>query len=335
MPKNKHAFGRYRLINRELRKKPFVKTKDLQKAINDELCINITVRQIQLDIEAMSSDPLLGYEAPIEYDKYNKAYKYTDRNYSINSFNLKDEEIIALKFHAASLNQYKEHGLFKDFSSVLQKVVEAVEVNSKINTNLHNQLIVQTDNYTPGKGGEYLSIIAEAIDRKVKIAFKYKKFDDKKSKEWRVHPYLLKEYKNRWYLICKSEISSQILTFALDRVSNVEKIDEICQIDKSFDPVKLFKYSFGITTLNDPPEVINLLFSPKQAKYVKSLPIHKSQKEIKETKKGLHVRIEVIPSYEFYEYILGQGANVKVLSPDKIKQKVKKFHKEALTGYSK
>ena len=334
MPKSKHSFGRYLVIDRELRKNPCVKTKEIQTIILNEFGLDVTTRQIELDIEAMRSDSLLGYNAPIQYNHHYKAWEYSDRNYSINKFNLKDEEIIALKFHAATLNQYKEHGLFKDFSNVLQKVVEAVDINSKINPASNSKLIVQTDNLTPGKGGQFLGIIAEAIDKRNKIEFKYKKFGDKKSKLWKCEPYLLKEYRNRWYIICKIPTFPNAITFALDRISAIHIINESFQIDTSFNLEKLFKYSFGITTLDESPEKINLLFTQQQANYIKSLPIHKSQKTVKQAKSGTEVSIKIIPSYEFYEYILGQGANVKVLSPKWIKVKIKDFHKRAFARYN-
>ncbi len=335
MAKSKHAFGRYQLIDRELRKRPFVKTKEIQELIITEFGISVSLRQIELDLEAMASDSLLGYYAPIVKNNRQKAFEYSDRTYSINKFNLKEEEIIALKFHAASLNQYKEYGLFRDFSNVLQKVVEAVDINSKINKNTNSKLIVQTDNLTPGKGGEYLGKIAEAIDKRVKIQFNYRKFDDKTPKVWKCDPYLLKEYKNRWYLICKIAETGEIMTFALDRITGVEKIDEIYQIGQTFNPENLFKYSFGITTIDDKPITVKLLFTSKQGNYVMSLPIHHSQKILKKSKQGLLISIKIIPSYEFYEYILGQGANVKIIQPALIIDKVKIFHKRALSRYLK
>lgn len=134
MARSKFAYGRYQIINRELRKKPWVKTSELKKRIESELGQTISTRQIDKDLDDMKSDILLGYNAPIKYDQSNKGYSYTDRSYSIDKFNLGEEEILALKFHAASLNQYRNSSLFKDFSNALQKVVEAVSIKTSITT---------------------------------------------------------------------------------------------------------------------------------------------------------------------------------------------------------
>ena len=130
MAKTKFAFGRYKIINRELRKKEWVKTSELKSRIESELGESISNRMIEKDLENMKFDPILGYNAPIIYDKKNKDHCYSDRTFSIEKFNLGEEEILALKFHAASLNQYRNSSLFKDFSNALQKVVEAVSIVS-------------------------------------------------------------------------------------------------------------------------------------------------------------------------------------------------------------
>src|SRR5689334_5651417 len=122
MARSKFAHARYKLINRELRRRNWVKTSELKQKIESELGESISTRQIEKDLEAMRDDSYLNYNAPIEYSTRNKAYRYTERSFNIEKFDLADDEMLALKFYAARLNQYKDHGIFRDFSNAIQKV---------------------------------------------------------------------------------------------------------------------------------------------------------------------------------------------------------------------
>lgn len=334
MAKSKFAHARYLLINRELRKRNWVTTADLKNKIESELEFKISIRQIEKDLEAMKSDSFLGYNAPIKHDKKQRAYQYTNREFTIEKFNLGDEEILALKFYAASLNQYRDLGVFKDFSNALRKVVEAVTIKSLITGGTDSRLVVQTDNNNDVRGVEHLSEIANAIDKRKKIVFTYKKFEDDEAKERKLAPYLLKENKNRWYIVGKLEGSDNITTFALDRTSNLVVVEDCFNLDPSFDAIQYFKYSFGISAPSDPTRKIILLFNPQEANYVKTLRIHPSQKTISDTpKNGLKISINVKPCYELYEYILGKGDAVKVISPKFIADQIALRHSDSVKLY--
>jgi predicted DNA-binding transcriptional regulator YafY len=333
MAVSKFAHGRYLLINRELRKNHWVKTSQLREKIESELSLSITQRQIEKDLEAMKSDSFLKYYAPIDYDKKNKAYCYTDREFNIERFSLKDDEILALKFCAAMLNQYRDSGLFKDFSNALKKVVEAVSIKSLITGSIDSRLIVQTDTNVEVKGIQFLSEIANAIDKRKKILFGYKKFEDDEPTDRRFAPYLLKEHKSRWYIVGRLDGESFIRTFALDRITVLTAIEEGFEPDIDFDAIKYYQSSFGITAPDGKEELIVMLFSPQEGNYIKTLKIHHTQEIISTTKRGLKVSIRVKPCYELFEYILGKGSDLKILSPKKFANHVAKIHSMSARQY--
>lgn len=150
---NKHPFGRYQIIDRELCRRDYIKTKELVKIIREELTINVSARTINDDINAMISDVVLGYFAPIDIDKKNKAYYYTDKTYTIKAFGLKSGDINALKFYANTLNQYKEYEIFKDFSNAIEKVLQAVNIRSGLNNLDQAKGVVQTEQTPKLSGG--------------------------------------------------------------------------------------------------------------------------------------------------------------------------------------
>jgi predicted DNA-binding transcriptional regulator YafY len=331
MPKSKEQHLRYRIIDQELRKHPRVKTRDLQKVIEDVLQETVDVRTIQKDIKDMKEDTRLGFDAPIEYDKHEKAYKYTDRGYSISNFSLQSDEIAALKFYAACLQLYSNSGLFRNFSSAIDKIISGISLKQRLKKDTNPDLIIQTDTFSHPAGSEWLEYLVQAIDDKSNVSFQYKKFNDSSTAQTRVlSPYLLKEFHNRWYVLGMVVADRRIKTFALDRMTDLRFSPGEYVKDPAFNPEVYFKHCLGITASDEPVQKIVLQFSKEQIPYVKSLPVHPTQTIMEETPDQITISIEVIPSYELYEYILGKTPDIRVLAPKKISNRVKNLLKKGL-----
>jgi len=331
MPKSKKQHLRYKIIDRELRNNAFVKTARLVTVIQEYLMENVDIRTIQTDINNMRDNTLLGYNAPIKYDKSKKSYYYSNRSYSITHFSLVDSEITALKFYASCLQLYSSSGIFKDFSNAIDKIISGISIKQKLKKETNPDLIIQTDTVSDTAGNEHLELIVHAIDEKSNISFPYKKFNDSTTDEERqVSPYLLKEYKNRWYVLGMDNKDKKIKTFGLDRMSKPSLCPGTYLKHQAFDPGKYFKHSFGITTPAKKIQLVKLQFNKEQIPYVKSLPIHSTQIIISESTEYIRISIEIIPSYELYEYILGKMPDIRVISPAFIANKIKKTLKESL-----
>lgn len=316
---SKHPIGRYQIIDRELGRRDYVKTKELKEAVERELSVTVSERMINEDINNMRDDNILGYNAPIKYDTSKKAYYYTDSNYTIRAFGLRSEDINALMFYAKTINQYKEYEIFKDFSNAIEKVIDAVNIRKGITDTSNNKIVVLTDNYEKFSGNEWIPIIVDAIDSNLGIELVYKKFGANQPKTSKIHPYLLKEDRHRWYLIGMND--KGIVTYGLERIQKLTILTENF-IPCFFDFEEYFRYSFGITVEGEPIEVI-LQFTAHQGNYLKTLKIHSTQQVLVDNKKEFRISVKVQPSWEFYEKILGYGSNVKVLSPPEIVIEVK------------
>lgn len=321
MPKSKQQIIRFRIIDRELRKWPSIKTERLVQVISNTLMQPVTARTIQKDIQAMRDDVKLGYNAPIIYDR-SKGYSYSDRSFSITNYNLAENEIAALKFYAECLNLYSGYSIFQDFSSAVKKIIDGVDIKRRLSNQPKTDLIIQTDNYSLVKGAEFIPIIVDAIVEGNYLFFTYQKYAEAEAKERIFAPYLLKEYKNRWYIIGGLKDHTDISTFALDRISSLQCTSNTFDKPDSFNPDIYFQHSFGIFTLNSEKEEIVLKFDAQEAPYIKSLPIHSTQQILSEDEAGLTISIHIVPSYEFYEYILGKTPRVRIVSPKHIQEKV-------------
>lgn len=331
MPKSKEQYARLRIIDELLRSRTRVKTSEIVKAVQDKLDESVDKRTIQKDIQDMINDCRLGYFAPIEYDHRNKAYRYTDKGYSITNFSLQTHEIAALQFYGACLELYSNSGIFKDFSSAIDKIISGISIRQRLKKETDPDLIIQTDTTFDTAGSNWLELFVLAIDEKTNVRFDYRKYNSTEENQQRIiSPYLLKEYRNRWYVIGMSVVENQIKTFALERMSNCNHFGGDYVKDDSFDPESYFKYSFGITALNGPVQHIVLEFSKAQIPYIKSVPIHPTQSILRETKNGIKIGIDVVPSYELYEYILGKMPDVKIISPPTLVEHILKQIKAGL-----
>lgn len=309
---SKHPLGRYAIIDREMRSQDYAKTKDLKRIIERDLSINVSLRMINDDIIAMKEDNVLNYNAPIEYCNSRKAYYYSDQNYTIRAFGLREEDISVLMFYAKTISQYKDYHIFKDFTNAIDKVLDAVNIRKGISEKNDERVIVLTDNNQTSTGNEWIPLIVEAINSCLAVEVNYQKFGTTKPKKTKLNPYLLKEDRHRWYLIGMND--KGIVTYGLDRILAIDKLDEKFT-PNNLDFEEYFRYSFGITVLNEDPIEVILSFTPTQGNYLKTLTLHPTQKILFDNAEEFQISVKVKPSWEFYEKILGYGDSVKILSP--------------------
>lgn len=329
---SKHPFSRYKVIDRELRRCDFVKTKELKDAIEKSLSISVTVRMINDDIIAMRDDPKIGYKAPIGYNKSKKAYYYSDKNYTITAFGLKENDINAIMFYAKSINQYKEYEVFEDFSNAIEKILDAVNIRKGVSTLEQAKTIVQTESTPKVTGSEWIPQIVRAIDSNLTIEIDYHKFCETEHSIREIEPYLLKEDRHRWYILGKSVTKGKITTHALDRIVALKVLDKKF-VPATFDFNDHFKYSFGITVNETEPIEVILSFNQMQGFYLKTLPIHSTQKILVDSENEFRISVTAKLSWEFYEKILGYGGKVKVISPQLVIDTLKSIAGQIIKRY--
>jgi predicted DNA-binding transcriptional regulator YafY len=333
MPKNKQAYIRYRIIDACIRnkQKPFPTKEELIKAC--EVIASVSLRTIEQDLYDMQNDEELGYFAPIKYDKRQKGYFYEDSLYSISNIPLKENDLYALEFAVALLRQFEGIEPLAQFSEAVSKIEDYVNVRSLM-TDTDVADVIQLEKSTSSKGQEFLNDILSAVKEKRMIRFGYKKFDSSAEKEHVLHPYVLKEYRNRWYVTGKSGTSDHIVTFGLDRITRLEITgNESFEIAAGFNVATYFKYSFGISVSNElKPEAVVLQFTPQQGEYIKSQPLHSTQEIMQDDAGKCVVKITVIPSFELKAQLLSYGSSVKILEPQWLKDEVMEEVRKIMAG---
>ena len=143
----------------------------------------------------------------------------------------------------------------------------------------------------------------------------------------------LRQNKNRWLLIGNDNSNYEASFLSLDRMLNCN-ISDIEYNSKKFDVNKYFEEMIGVSIPEtEEPLEIKLWFSTKQAKYAFSKPIHPSLTKIKETKTGTQALLIVKPNYELYQWLLGMGNAVKVLSPKSVQTELVKRLQASIVHY--
>ena len=162
-----------------------------------------------------------------------------------------------------------------------------------------------------------------AIKNSKVITFNYTKHWEGVATKRVVEPYALKEFKNRWYLLA-NEVDGKdffLKTFGLDRISNLEFNSKTFKKQET-NIDDLFKNSFGIiSTLGQKSETIVLSFDYEQGKFVKSLPIHHSQKVLIDDDSEYRIELTLAPTYDFYQELLTHAGRMKIISPENVKAK--------------
>jgi predicted DNA-binding transcriptional regulator YafY len=177
------------------------------------------------------------------------------------------------------------------------------------------------------QGNEHLGPLLEYIRAKKSIRIAYRKFSDDKLKEYELHPYLLKEYHNRWYVVAFDVNGHGIRTFGLERIEKLETAEKKFTVDKNFNADHFFKYSIGITEISDKPQEVILSFDPVPGKFLLTQPIHVSQTLLEQNKNEIHIGLNVLITQELITFILGYGAGVRVLKPTKLCRQIEEIAK--------
>jgi len=326
MPVNRNALIRYRTIDKCLQNRRRKWTiEDLIAACNNALYeyegvdTNISLRTIRLDLNAMRSNSL-GYNAPIVV-KDKKYYTYDDADYSIANSPLTSQDLGILQEVSHLLRQFKGFSHFNEVSEMVNKL------DDKIYSEQNQQAsVIDFEKNDLLTGIEWLDVLYKAIVNKTTLIITYQSFKARQSADIIFYPYLLKEYRNRWFILGMKKQGKEIITFALDRIQQITTNDkELFMLHKNFEPHTYFNDIVGVTrNYAESPTTILFWANAVHAPYIKTKPIHASQKIVEEVKGGTHFTIEVIPNLELERELVGFGEGIKILSPNNIVRQIKK-----------
>ena len=323
---NKLALIRYKTIDDCLKNRRRKWTlEDLIEKVSDVLYdqegieTGVSKRTIQADIQLMRSDKL-GYNAPIVVLE-RKYYQYEDPEYSISQAPINPADVEKIKEVVSVLRQLSGFTYFEEMSDIVARL------ENNLYTSTHQSAgHIQLEGNSLLKGLEHINPLYQAILHKKALELTYQSFKAAAPRTGVYFPYLLKEYRNRWFVIVRTQEKKELLTLALDRIVSFREERTVRFVD--YDGIDLDRYyedAIGVTkTAKDRPFKVILHVDKKNAPYVLTKPLHSSQAVLKEDETGVVIRIDVVLNFELEREILGFGESVKVLAPRLLVSRVKR-----------
>lgn len=185
------------------------------------------------------------------------------------------------------------------------------------------------------KGVEWIPVLLDAMQHLLTIELTYHKFYEAEARKYTFQPYGLKEFLGRWYAVGMVKGEQKITKFGVDRIVDVRLTDKKFKKQKGVDLPTYFSRMIGIIDEGGDRETVVLSFTPFQANYIRTLPLHWTQKEILSNDQEVQFEYFLLINYELMQKILSYGAEVKVIKPAALQAKHKEWLKNALAKYKK
>ena len=177
-------------------------------------------------------------------------------------------------------------------------------------------------------GHNHLQELLRAMKENRKVNLIYKPFKTMDKSDWLIEPYCVKLFDNRWYILGMTS-EGDLQVFGLDRVVALEISEDTYKLPKNFDASEYFSNYYGIVVdENVKPQRIILQANKQSKEYIKSLPLHHSQKLIEESEYYADFELYLAPTYDFVMKLLQHGAMVEVLKPESLRQTLKGWIKD-------
>lgn len=168
-----------------------------------------------------------------------------------------------------------------------------------------------------------------------RVRFRYSKFVSGDTQEVNYEPYCVKLYERRWYVVGRNVEKDSLRTYALDRMSGVEMLDDSYKVPKSFNAEEYYADTFGV--IHDDsikPELIRLHVKKAQRDYFRTLPLHPSQKEVLTEDEYSEFTVFLRPTFDFIQQVLAQREFTQVLEPLELREKIKYILNDMLKLYT-
>lgn len=338
MPTGKNASYRYRLIDLALRNKGRTWTfedllEHLCEKLEEEFDVNLngnknkalSPRQLAEDIHIMRKDPPQGYSAPI-VRKEGYVY-YEDPDFSINDNPLNETDTETLNEVLRLIKSFQALPQLRELETIIGKIRGSLSQNT-------GDQIIELEHNPNAKGLVHIEGLYPVIKGGKEIVLKYQPFYYTEPIDYVLHPFIIKEYNNRWFLLGWFPNEKKYSVLGLDRIISFRETSNYSNSELKNELVKLEKQVIGVSISEgqDPVE-IKIWVSAGQVPYISTKPLHTSQKMIDEQPEGSIFTLQLVPNFELEQTILMYGERVKVLEPKGLSDRIKSRIKLALKLY--
>ena len=196
---------------------------------------------------------------------------------------------------------------------------------------LHDRILLEN---IPS-GGEKLKQVIKAMKESRKLSITYRRYGANESRTFDLEPYCIKLFVRRWYLLGRFS-DKGMTTFSLDRIEKLVINDEKFKVDGEFDAASYFDESFGVMVDERmKPEKVVIRAYGYEPYYLRDLPLHHSQREIKSTDEYCDFELHLKPTSDFKAKLLSRGEWIEILEPKALAEEIIEWHQKAINRYKK
>lgn len=211
-----------------------------------------------------------------------------------------------------------------------QFLLSAFAVNQMVSENrdLADRILLED---TPAGSNIFLPEITTAMRENRRLSITYQNYEMQTAREFEIEPYALRYFGRRWYVLAHTDFHNSLRLYALDRMKDVKISDKLFKLPEDFSADDYFSRYFGVIVTDGKAENIQLKTTDTRAKYLRSLPLHRSQKEIASNLFELHL----VPTDDFINAVRAMGTEVEIVSPDWVRKRLLQDAKDLVKKYSK
>lgn len=258
-------------------------------------------------------------------------YYYTKR-FSLKDIPLDEDDLASLRNAVQILRQVDNFHLVDEVDDVIRKLENRIHIETA-----QQPVLIQFEKHTTSSGTDYIHDLMEAIRTRNVLKVTYHPYTHLQPAERIVHPYLLKEFRNRWFLLGREGTANRVTNYALDRIKKIGLSNEDYIENNLFDPSQYFDHLIGVSVPEgSKPENIELKVNKQATPYVLSKPIHSNQETLKTYRDGsILIGMNLIINYELKSMLLSYGPGLEIRKPKSLRDELKVILTEMLRGYKK
>lgn len=317
MPINKKAFRRYKVIDNLLRYKMrrFPTLEEIAETCIEKLDLrSLSTETIRKDIDHMRESPPNGFDAPIKYHATHRGYYYTDSDYSIDKISLSSEDVDALKESIDLIKSIGGSRVSEKFSNAIEKILSTVL--EEFPEGDDKQVFLQTMTPPKSRGFKYFDLFYNACRNKIPVSIVHYNYQKRVFNSLTIHPFLIKEFENRWYIIAYSEKHKEVRTFGLDRIFDPLTLKKkFINVERTVFEKVTSDYYGVLPIANEEKQTIKIHVSDMVTNYFEAYPIHESQQITKEPNGFSVISFNLIPTVELTRLFMSYGRHIKINEP--------------------
>ena len=218
-------------------------------------------------------------------------------------------------------------------NSLIHWMIDSLSVGNMLMDSLSMKDRILLENIPSGK--MHLQPIINAMKQGKKIRIEYQRFGKQEVRRITVEPYAIKVFKQRWYLLANDNKWEMPAVYALDRIVSLEETYEKFEYPMDFDAEAFFKDCYGVLCgTDDKAQKIVLRAYPPYVNYLRTLPLHSSQKELDSTPEYADFELYLRPTFDFRQELLCQGDEVEILEPKAFREEMKQMAQKIVNRYT-